>query len=71
MLSNILRVILSRALFHETMKERERLEKEIKEKREAISKGNLSLDEQMEAIQERRKYRAQKTTEEEKAQRLC
>lgn len=33
MINNILRVILSRALFHETMKEREKLEKEIKEKK--------------------------------------
>ncbi len=57
MISNILRVILSRALFHETMKEREKLEKEIKEKKEAILHENMSLDEQMEAIRERRKYR--------------
>ncbi len=57
MLSNILRILLSRVLFHETMKEREMLEKQIKEKREVDEAENMSLDKRIEAIRERAKYR--------------
>lgn len=46
-MSNILKVLVSRALFHETTKQRERLEKEIREKRET---------ERIDAIKERKKY---------------
>lgn len=56
-MSNILRVLLSRALFSETMKQRERLEVEIRVKREAEASENMSLEERIEAINERRKCR--------------
>ena len=61
MLSNLLRIVLSRLLFHKVMDERNKIEQEINRKEQAVAQrritANMSLEEQKEIVKARMQQR--------------